>query len=237
MDVRLKTVAGMIQSIVHADVGSDHALLLVALLRSGRIQRGIAIENKRQPLENSRAALRGLAAEVRFSDGVESLHPHEVNSLSVCGMGGERIVTILEAHPERLPSTIVLQPNRRADLVRRWALRAHFRLVDEQIAWGHWPYEIMRLERASSDELHELDPAYAAHDVETALMLGPWLLARREPRLVQRWAEEHAYLSQFTKLEPYASERLRLLKNALDGPADFGSTRGSRRPSTSRPGG
>ncbi len=227
MDVRLKTVAHMIRSAVHADVGSDHALLLVSLLRSGRIERGIAIENKLQPFQNSRDALAGLAAEARFSDGLESLKPHEADSLSICGMGGESMVKILEAHPDRVPRRIVLQPNRRADLVRQWALRAGFHIVDEQIAWGHWPYEIMLFEKAYA---LEADPAYASVEKDAALMFGPLALRRGEARFVDRLREEQVYLSQFSTLKPYGRERLRLIEQVLAGSAfaesrDFESTK------------
>ena len=216
MDVRLKTVARMIRSAVHADVGSDHALLLVSLLRSGRIERGIAIENKLQPFQNSRDALIGLTAEARFSDGLESLEPFEVDSLSICGMGGESIVKILEANPHRVPSTIVLQPNRRADLVRHWALQAGFHIVDEQIAWGHWPYEIMLFEKANAIEP---DPAYSSVEQEAALMFGPVMLRRGEARFLDRLREEKAYLSEFNMLKPYGRERLRLIEQVLAGRA------------------
>ncbi len=237
MDVRLKTVARMIRSAVHADVGSDHALLLVSLLRSGRIERGIAIENKIQPFQNSRDALAGLAADVRFSDGLEGLKPLEANSLSVCGMGGESIVKILEAHPERVPMTVVIQPNRRANLVRQWALRAGYHLVDEQIAWGNWPYEIMMLEKRN--ELGA-DPAYDSVELDAALMFGPLTLRRSEPRLLDRLREEKVYLSQFSKLKPYGRERLCLIESVLAGRVlvgthDVESTKESLRPSTSRP--
>jgi tRNA (adenine22-N1)-methyltransferase len=214
MDLRLQTVARMIRSVVHADVGSDHALLLVSLLRSGRVQRGIAIENKQQPFRNSQSALSGLPAEVRLSDGLESLEPREADSLSICGMGGENIVKILQAHPNRIPSRIVLQPNRRADLVRQWALHSGFRLIDEQIAWGHWPYEILLLEMAST---LEMDPAYTDLERDAAIMFGPLILQRSEPRFVERLREEREYLSQFEQLKPYGQTRLRLINGVLTG--------------------
>ena len=123
----------------HADIGSDHANLLVALLRSGRVAKGIAIENKQQPLFHSEAALLGLNAEARLADGLDGLVEGEADSLSICGMGAESIVSILSSHPKRIPELIVLQPNRRADLIRRWGIDSGFHLVDEQIAYAHWP--------------------------------------------------------------------------------------------------
>ncbi len=69
LDERLKTVARQIRWPIHADIGSDHGHLLKALLSAGRIDCGIAIENKRQPFENSRRTLADLASEVRLAEG------------------------------------------------------------------------------------------------------------------------------------------------------------------------
>ncbi|MGB1707088.1 MAG: tRNA (adenine(22)-N(1))-methyltransferase TrmK, partial [Rubripirellula sp.] len=96
LDERLKKVAQQIRVTTHVDIGSDHANLLVALLRSGRVKKGIAIENKQQPLLHSQQALVGLDAEVRFADGLDGLLAGEADSLSICGMGAENIVSILE---------------------------------------------------------------------------------------------------------------------------------------------
>ena len=71
LDERLKTVARQIRSDTHVDVGSDHGHLLLALLKAGRIRKGIAIENKQLPFENSRKTLTGVNAEVRFGSGLD----------------------------------------------------------------------------------------------------------------------------------------------------------------------
>ena len=86
LDARLKSVAQQVCCRVHADIGSDHGHLLKALLAAGRIQRGIAIENKRQPFLNSQTTLQGVNADVRFADGIEGLKAGEADSLSICGI-------------------------------------------------------------------------------------------------------------------------------------------------------
>ena len=117
LDQRLIAVTRRIRSGTHADIGSDHGLLLASLLASGRINSGIAIENKRQPWENSTATLAGLAAEARLGDGLEVLKSGEADSLSICGMGAENMIAILERYPDRVPNTVVLQPNSRLSLI------------------------------------------------------------------------------------------------------------------------
>lgn len=217
MDARLKTVTRMIRSPVHVDIGSDHAKLLKSLLRSGRIQRGIAIENKRQPWENSRRGLWQLAADVRFGDGLAVLAEGEADSLSICGMGASAIVKILNAFPERVPPHVVLQPNRQAELIRQWAWQANYHIIDEQIAHGHWPYEILSMRGAVGVAAGIVaDPAYEGLDHDVAIAIGPMILRRRDPALVDRLREEHVYLSQFKALTPSSALRLRLIRQVLE---------------------
>jgi tRNA (adenine22-N1)-methyltransferase len=211
LDERLKKVAKKIRVKTHADIGSDHANLLVALLRSGRVAKGIAIENKQQPLFHSEAALLGLNAEARLADGLDGLVEGEADSLSICGMGAESIVSILSSHPKRIPELIVLQPNRRADLIRRWGIDSGFHLVDEQIAYGHWPYVILTYRRAG----HGADPAYRQIDHQADLLLGPWLVQRREAAFVDLLREEQRYWEQFTQISDASLERRNAIQRVL----------------------
>lgn len=211
MDDRLKVVASLIASEKHADIGSDHGLLLRYLLRSGRVREAIAIENKNQPFENSQKTLRGMNAEVRFADGMEGLRQGEVQSLSVCGMGGQSIVRILEQVPERLPDRLVIQPNRRENLVREWGLRSGFHVVEERVSCGHWLYQIIVFERNADST----DPAYAGCDLVAGRLFGPLLLAERHPALVKRLEEEETYLAGLPELCGETQWRLDAIRRAL----------------------
>ncbi|MEM9587247.1 MAG: class I SAM-dependent methyltransferase [Planctomycetota bacterium] len=212
LDERLKAVARQIRTDRHADVGSDHGHLLKALLASGRIRYGIAIENKRQPFANSQATLRGLAADVRLGDGVQPLRAGEVDSLSLCGMGGESMTAILSRFPDRLPAKIVMQPNRRAEQVRLWGLRGGFHLVDEQIAVGHRNYVVLTYQRVNDTSP---DPAYDQVDRDAAVSFGPWILKRQSPALTSRMREEQRYLRGLGGLCAESRRRLTVINDWL----------------------
>jgi tRNA (adenine22-N1)-methyltransferase len=201
----------MISAVSHADIGSDHGALLRRLLISGRIRRGIAIENKQQPYHNSRRALSHLDAEVRFGNGLAVLARGEVESLSVCGMGAESIVKILRAFPDRLPNRLVLQPNRQPELIRRWALHERYHLDDEQIVYGHWPYTILSLRSGDKSD----DPAYHGVERDVGLLLGPLIAKRADPQWIEQLREEERYLSQFARLGHATAKRLTLIRSVL----------------------
>jgi tRNA (adenine22-N1)-methyltransferase len=216
LDDRLKLVAAQIERSIHADIGSDHGHLLAALLASGRIQRGIAVENKLQPYRNSTVTLAGLNAEVRLGDGVEVLQEKEVESLSICGMGGQSIVQILSKHPERLPDQMILQPNKAIELVRQWALNHGYRLIDEQSTFGSRRFEVLRLQRSSTTP----DPIYrqlenVGLDASMGLIFGPWFLLRRDEDLQKRLKAEQTYLHSKPKLTAASRERMKAIEQVL----------------------
>ena len=95
-----------------ADIGSGDGLLAAHLARVNPDRRVIATENKAGPFETVRAAVRGLAVEVRRGEGLAVLAPREVDFIVIAGMGGHRILGLLDSAPEVVAtaSRLVLQP-------------------------------------------------------------------------------------------------------------------------------
>ena len=216
LDARLKLVAAEIRGKVHADIGSDHGHLLAALLSARRIERGIAVENKPQPHQNSSATLERLNAEVRLGDGMDVIEKNEIDSLSICGMGGQSIVRILSEHPNRLPQQIVLQPNKAIDSVRQWARDNGYWLTDEKCTGIKRRFEVLVFRRSGSSP----DPVYqkldrAGLDESMGLMFGPWFLLRKDEQLLQRLAEEQRYLQERPNLTETSQARLETIRRLL----------------------
>lgn len=186
LDARLNAISVQIRATTHVDVGSDHGRLLASLIHSGRIERGIAIENKQGPYRNSIAALKDLPVDVRLGDGLAPLCEGEADSLSICGMGGEAIVRIVEAFPQRVPPQVCVQPNRHPELVRRWALRSGFHIKDEQTVGERWRHVILTFAKCNAGE----DPAYDGLDRDAALLFGPLIIKRKQPAFLESLERE-----------------------------------------------
>lgn len=236
LDQRLRIVASQIRWRSHADIGSDHGHLLKALLKSGRIEHAIAIENKILPWENSRRTLAGLSAEVRLADGLAGLSAGEVNGLSLCGMGGPAISRILERHPECVPDTVILQPNCKAEFVRRWAMRRCYDLVDESLAVGSLKrvkfahrfgtmasltrhrFVVLRFEksdRQSTLQQPHHDAAYEGLDREAAILFGPRLIRAWHGDFVESLQQEQAYLNSLVRLSDESAQRLAAIRRLI----------------------
>ncbi len=184
---RLKAVANEISSQTHIDIGSDHALLAKYLLETGRVAKIIAVEKHHAPYLRSKESLQGLSADVRFGDGLAVIGKNEADSLSICGMGAERMIKILSAYPERLPKKLILQANDKPERLRKWALNS-YALSHEQLIQGHWLYSILSFTRK-----HCKDKSYDGLDEASALQFGPTLLRQRHPLLKQSLIEQKQY--------------------------------------------
>ena len=196
----------MIRWPVHADIGADHGHLVAALLASGRIQHGIAIENKPAPFANAQRTLTAFGGDVRLANGLdgidESPQGDQVDGISLCGMGGKTIVSILSRSNAPLPINIVLQPNKDASLVRRFAFQSKYEIVDEAMVCSSSRYfDIIRLRRvAESTSLRlcsELEEYY-----------GPLNLDRGDATLIARLRHDYGFLESAVRL-PQSEHRRR----------------------------
>jgi hypothetical protein len=73
----------------------------------------------------------------------------------------------------------------------------------------------MRFQQNASLSDPAYDPAYDAVDREAALLLGPLLIKRWEPRFRNILMEEHEYLTQFDKRTDDSQNRLDVLTKLL----------------------
>lgn len=185
-----------------ADIGSDHALLPTFLVQRGTVPFAVAGEVNRGPMEAAAKQVReaGLTGriDVRLGDGLAVVAPGEVDAVTIAGMGGALIASILEAGKAKLAGvrTLVLQPNVGEDSVRRWLSANGWLLVGERILEEDGKiYEILTALRAdSADDIRRADALYEAADLGNGLTLSGDLLYRMGPYLIREasdvWAKK-----------------------------------------------
>ena len=135
---RLMTVANAVKSGgIIADVGCDHALASIYMVKNGIADRVIAMDIGEAPLMRAKEHIMeyGVAdrIETRISDGLEKLMPGEVNTVLISGMGGALMTGILQRGMDVLNKTdeLVLSPQSEIFLVRRF-LHEHGFLIDKE---------------------------------------------------------------------------------------------------------
>lgn len=119
--------------------------------------------------------------EVRKGDGLSVIKPGEVDCITIAGMGGTLIQTILEDGKEKLQGVtrLVLQPNIGAHHIRQWLIEHKWSLIDEKIMEDDGRiYEILVAEQGEPLESYD-------EKVEAGILVGP-ILAKRKTMLLKR---------------------------------------------------
>ncbi|PLR93837.1 tRNA (adenine(22)-N(1))-methyltransferase [Bacillus sp. T33-2] len=200
LSVRLETVANHIpEGYTLADIGSDHAYLPCHLVKKGAVPAAIAGEVAEGPYQSAlkQVQYEGLTdkIKVRKGDGLEVVEPGEADCISIAGMGGALIASILENGKAKVAGVkkLVLQPNIGSSAVRSWLIDNGWELVAEEIIKEDGKiYEILAAEKGS--------PLSAYSDrMKRDILFGPFLLKDRNPVFLEKWQSEKANWERILK--------------------------------------
>jgi len=112
-----------------ADIGSDHAYVPIYLVREGVSPFAILTDIRPGPLDRARKSVEKAAAagggekfDLRLGDGLAVLTEGEVDTVIIAGLGGETIISVLDADPDKTLSfsKYILQPRTKTDLLGEW---------------------------------------------------------------------------------------------------------------------
>lgn len=177
-----------------ADIGSDHALLASYLLVKGIASFVIAGELNEGPFQAAKKQIHTLQvkdrASVRKGNGLAVLQPGEADVICIAGMGGQLIVSILEAGKDKLEGVqrLILQPNVGEEAVRLWMIENGWQLIAESILQEDGViYEILVAERGNSTLPYEGKD----RTQQELLRIGPFLWVEKSEVLQAKWLHEH----------------------------------------------
>ncbi|OIN68420.1 hypothetical protein BLD48_00680 [Exiguobacterium sp. KRL4] len=193
LDQRLQKVVSYIpQGAVLADIGSDHAFVPCYCIQKKLVERAIAGEVNLGPMEAAQAQVALVQLEdeieVRLGSGLTVLTPGEATAITIAGMGGTLIATILEEGKTHLSGEerLILQPNVDAVDVRKWLLANGYALLSEAIVKENEKiYEILVAQKGE-ESLYADD----FEQREWELFFGPQLTREKAPAFVEKWQTE-----------------------------------------------
>ena len=201
---RLEEVASFVPDGARlADIGSDHAYLPAYLALNGKIAFAVAGEVVKGPFENAQHEIEkeGLEAKVkaRLANGLAAIEENDqIDTVTICGMGGPLICEILESGKEKLANhpLLILQPNVGEENVRVFLQKNGYWIEDERI-----------LEEDGQSLTKE------------ELMFGPFLMRNQSPVFVRKWQKEiekiNKVLSQLQKANQVPVEKKRELETEI----------------------
>lgn len=173
-----------------ADIGSDHAYLPCYALKRGMISSAIAGEVNEGPYQSAIEQVSKLGFQekisVRKGNGLDVISSGEVDCITIAGMGGPLITSILDTGKEKLIGVkrLVLQPNVAANQVRAWLQANEWILISEDILEeDNVIYEVIIAEREGKDP-------YSEENQPLEILLGPYLMHERSVAFVKKWTSE-----------------------------------------------
>lgn len=136
---RLSAIADRVpKDCVVCDIGSDHGILPLHLLKTGRCRRAIVTDLNRLPLDRAKKSLEDEGvdhlADFYLTDGIEEVAHLRPDAYVIAGMGGETIAGILSRglHDLSAGSYFILQPMSREVFLRKFLYENGF-LVKEEV--------------------------------------------------------------------------------------------------------
>lgn len=133
-----------------ADIGTDHGFLPIYLTGMGISPYCIACDIKEKPLASAKENIAKIGftnIEARLGNGLEPILPNEVDCITIAGMGGEVISSILDAAPwvKDKKYTLILQPMTSADSLRGYLCENGFTISRELACEeNHKVYTVMQ---------------------------------------------------------------------------------------------
>ncbi len=172
---RLQWIADRVPAgAVAADVGTDHGLLPIFLLQSGRSSRVILSDVNPGPLEKARGNLEHACPDadcaLRLGSGLAPLAAGEADAVIIAGMGGLLIRGILDAEPEKSRSfpLYLLQPRSAAAELRRYLFENGWEIAEEALLLENGHFCELFTARPCAGALSETERARRKAEAESA---------------------------------------------------------------------
>ncbi len=153
-----------------ADIGTDHGMVPIELVRRGLFERAVAGDLRERPLSAASVHVRqaGLAERIslRLGDGLHVLSPGEADVILISGMGGALMQRMLGECRETAASAarLILSPQSEIPAFRSFLQKNGFRITDEAIVFEDGKfYVLMTAEPGRQAPWRKAERLYGKH--------------------------------------------------------------------------
>lgn len=172
---RLKTIGDLVPlSSYPLDIGCDHALLSIYLVKERKVSKAIASDNKSGPLKKAEENVKFYKVKEKVelvkAEGLDSFK-EGIDTVTISGMGGLNINRILENNKKYLKNinTLILSPNNYSLAVKRKLIKLGYHISNETLVKeNNIIYEIYVFEKGKK---------YYSYK---KLFLGPILMTKKD---------------------------------------------------------
>ena len=154
INARLKKIGDLVEANSFClDVGCDHALLDIYLVKKNKNIKAIASDIAEGPLEQAKRNIKRERLEneieTRLGNGLDT-YSDEIDTVIISGMGGKNIIGIFKNNYKVLKKidTLILSPNNYQEDVKRYCCRNGFYIENEEFVRDkRFIYQIIILKR------------------------------------------------------------------------------------------
>lgn len=182
---RLKQIGDLVDANSFClDIGCDHALLDIYLVKKDKNITAIASDIAEGPLNSARENIKREKLEdkieVRLGNGLDT-YTDEVDTAIVSGMGGRTIIGIFKNNLNitKKLDTIIVSPNNYQEDVKRFLVKCGFYIeAEELVKEGKFIYQIIKLKKGKKKYSKE------------EYFFGPVLLEKRGKLFIDYYTRE-----------------------------------------------
>lgn len=226
LSLRLKKIADMVEKNSKVlDVGTDHAYIPIYLCKSNIIQKCIASDISKGPLESAKknVTIYNLQSkiEVRQGNGIKNINIQDnIDTCIISGMGGALIIKILEDNSKLVDtfSTLILQPQKSVDKVRKYLHKINFKIVkDEMIKEDDIIYTIIMAKRGIESHYSEEEYLFGKYEIEQKSHILREYISNelyKMENIIQKIEQNHGDLSKIQKKYHIYKEIQKCLQDA-----------------------
>ena len=193
-----------------ADVGADHGLVSVELIKREIANKVFAVENKIGPYSRLVSEIKNNLLETQIetslSSGISCL-PSNVSTVIIAGMGGKLIVDILKCHQDKLEHVNYLLVDAHSDLeyLRREVVSLGYKIENETIILEDKVYYEIILFKKGNVEYSDDEYRF-----------GPILIKEKEETFILKWSMQINKYRILLEDENINKNRKKELKNEIE---------------------
>ena len=199
--VRLQAIFNMVKApCIAADIGCDHGLLPIALVKQGKCTKAYACDVREGPLSRAKQAIEEAGLQDRvipvLSDGLAGL-ADDVDCVIIAGMGFDTIVHILSSHEEKtiLLKQIIVQCNGHIEDFRYWLNQHGYTIDAECIVEDHHDYQLISMHKKQCAPYTKEQCLFGIYMQQDPLFSSYWskILQKKKEILKNLSIEHEAY--------------------------------------------
>ncbi len=182
---RLKQIGDLVDTdSLCLDIGCDHALLDIYLVKNKKVDRIVASDIAEGPLKSAKENIKRYNLEekiqTRLGDGLET-YTEDIDTIIISGIGGRTIIGMFKYSLSSIKNvkTIIVSPNNYQQDVRKFFSHSGFYIKDEKLVKdGKIIYQVIKFVRGRK-RYHQKD-----------YFFGPILRINKNPLFVEYFKRE-----------------------------------------------